>query len=115
MNTLDFYAGQQAANLGNRRALADADGTIGEWEKFSNRLQNKLQKTETDFARAEAGRSGLARLLKSVTAELKRLDPNNPLVRDEVQNQVIASGAAEKFAVLGYDYDPSKGSFKKRG
>lgn len=115
MSTLDFYAGRQSANFANGRAVAEASMVAHDWKNFSDRLQGKLEKTEVDFARAEAGRSGLARLLKNMTAELKRLDPSNPLVRDEVQNQVIASGAADKFATLGYDYDPAKGSFRKRG
>lgn len=115
MSTLDFYAGRQAANFSNGRAVADASMVAHDWKNFSDRLKGKLEKTEVDFARAEAGRSGLARLLKNMTEELKRLDPNNPLVREELQNQVIASGAADKFSALGYDYDARRGSFRKRG
>lgn len=115
MGTLDFYAGRQAANFSIGQAAATANVLAHDWKNFSDRLQSKLEKSEVDFVRAEAGRSGLARLLKNMTAELKRLDPNNPLVRDDVQNQVIASGAADKFATLGYDYDSVRGSFRKRG
>ena len=113
-SALDFWAGRQSANLANSRSVTDASKVADEWGNFAGRLQGQLDKTTTDFARAEAGRSGVARLLKIVTAELQRVDPSNPLVREEMQNQIIAQGAADKFALLGYDYDPQKGSFKKR-
>lgn len=114
MGAFDFAAGQRVANFANRHALADADDAIDDWQNFSNRLQGKLQKAEFDFAKAEAARAGVARLLKQVTAELARLDPNNQLVREEVRNQIIGAGAADKFAALGYDYDVARGVIRKR-
>ncbi len=115
MGANDFLNGRMAANFANRHAAADATEAIGEWKSFSNKLKGKLQDTELDFAKAEAGRAGLARLLKQITAELSRLDPNNMLLREETRNKIIGAGASDKFAVLGYDYDAGRGDIRKRG
>jgi flagellar hook-basal body complex protein FliE len=108
-NFMDFMAGQQMANFSNRRAMADADEAIGEWKDFSNRLQGKLRNAEDKLwkaeAKAEIYQAGVACLLKQVTADLARLDPNNPLLRKEVQEQIIGAGMVDKSAALGYNYD----------
>ena len=114
MNSNDFLNGRMAATFANSRASADADEAIGEWKSFSNKLQSKLQKAELDCATTEAARSGLARLLKHFRMELQRLEPNNPLLRNEVQDKIIEEGAADKFAVLGYDYDPARKVVRKQ-
>ena len=114
MGSADILNGRMAANFAHRHSSADADEAIGEWKAFSNKLQGKLQKTELDCVTTEAARSGLARLLKNMKMELQRLDPTNTLLRDDVQNKIISEGAADKFAVLGYDYDPERKVVRKR-
>lgn len=102
MNSLDFYAGRQAANLANRR-------DIGDWQNFSARLEGKLQKAELDFAKAETGRIGFAQLFSTAVEELRRVDPNNPLLKRDVQLKILGAKVAEKAAEMGYMYDPSTG------
>lgn len=105
--TVDFYAGRQAASLA-------AQSTATEWERFSAGLQGKLQKTELDFAKAESGRIGFAHLFRAVTDELRRLDPNNPLLRKDVQLNILGAKVAEKAAEMGYLYDPGTGALVER-
>jgi len=101
-STLDYYTGRQAANLGNRR-------DISEWQNFSARLESKLQKAEFDFAKAETGRIGFAQLFRTAVEELRRVDPNNPLLKKDVQLKILGTKVAEKAAEMGYMYDPSTG------
>jgi len=85
MGAFGFLEGQQVANFANRRALADADDAIGDWQNFSKRLQGKLDSTEVEYAKAEASRAGVARLLKQVTEELAKFAPNHPLLQEDVR------------------------------
>lgn len=114
MSTLDFYAGRQAANIGNGRAAADAESAIDAWEKFSNQLQGKLQKAEINFAKAESGRIGFAHLLRAVVQELRRVDPTNPLLQKDNQLRILGAKVAEKAAEMGYEYDPTREIFRRR-
>lgn len=106
-STLDFFAGRQAAGLAAGRE-------IGEWERFSSRLQGRLQQAEFDFAKAEAGRIGFAHLFKTVLEELRRVDPANPLLQKETQLKILGAKVAEKAAEMGYLYDPGSGSLVEK-
>jgi len=114
MSSNDFLNGRMAANFANARADADADEAINSWMNLSNKLKGKLEKAELDHATSEAARSGLARLFNQMKKELQRLEPNNLLLREDVQNKIISEGAVDKFAVLGYDYDPDRKVVRKR-
>ena len=94
-NTLDFFAGQQSANLS--------------WQRHTERLQARLNKAETDFANAESGRIGFAHLAKMLTDELHRVDPANSLVQRETQLRLLGEKVAEKASELGYVYDSQHG------
>lgn len=115
MSSNDFVNGRMAANFANSRAASDAHGAVLEWKEFSNTLQVKLQKTEYDYVEMATQREGFARVLASLKEELKRLDPDNPLLRDEVRHKIYGAGVADKFRELGYDYDTGHGVFRKRG
>lgn len=87
------------------RALAvavdrDADEAIGEWKQFAGDLNAKL-------AKAESSRIGFAHLLREVSAELQRVDPDNPLLNKAKQLAIIRDQAVKKAAELGYTYDPA--------
>lgn len=113
MGADDFVNGRAAQNLANRRASADADEAVGAWKDFSTKLQGKLQKTEFDFVEAATQREGLLRLVSRLKDEVKRLDPNNPLLREDVRSQIYGAGVADKFRELGYTYDSARGVFHK--
>lgn len=98
MSTLDFWAGRQAANIANRSSIAHADG-----------LSEQLIRANLNFANAESGRIGFAHLLKIVTEELRRVDPNNPLGQKDTQLKILNAKIAEKASELGYNYDEKKG------
>ncbi|MBA4055821.1 MAG: hypothetical protein C0490_13985 [Marivirga sp.] len=109
MNNLDFRAGVQVANLQSSQA-------VSEWERFSIGLQGKLAQAELSYAKAEASRIGFAHLFKTVTDELRRLDPNNPLLMKENQLKIFGTKVAERAADLGYIYDQKSGEvIGKRG
>jgi len=114
MSSTDFVNGRMAANFANRRASVDADEAIDSWKDYSNKLQIKLQKTEFNFVEATTQCEGLVRIVARMKEELKRLDPDNSLLRDEVRHQIYATGVADKFRELGYDYDSERGVFRKR-
>lgn len=104
--------------VGRSQVVGERDAEIhrgNEWMEYSQKLQGKLQKTEFDFVEAATQREGFARVLARMKDELKRLDPNNPLLRDEVRHQIYGVGVADKFRDLGYVYDSDRGVFVKRG
>lgn len=111
MEALSFQIGV-GQGVGERDAALH---NVVQWKDFSQRLQGKLQKAEFDFVEAATQREGFARVLARMKDELKRLDPNNPLLRDEVRHQIYNTGVADKFRDLGYDYDSIRGVFRKRG
>lgn len=98
MSGTEFLSGRMAANFVHQ-------GAVNEWENYSNRLKSKLQQTEMDFVKAESGRIGFAQLFKSMTDELRRVDPNNPLLVKENQLRVVSTRMTEKAAEMGYVYD----------
>ncbi|MDO8810532.1 MAG: hypothetical protein Q7J38_00685 [Gallionella sp.] len=98
MSSNDFLNGQMAANFVRGR-VSD------EWEAYSNKLKEKLQRTELDFVKAECGRIGFAHMFRAVVEELRRVDPNNPLLQKETQLRMIGAKITEKAAELGYVYD----------
>src|SRR3989338_3756549 len=102
MSSNDFLNGQMAANFAHHRASAD-------WEAYSNKLKGKLQQAELDFVKAEAGRIGFAHLCKTLTEELIRFDPNNPLLPKEARLQIVEKKVAEKATEMGYVYDIGSG------
>ena len=115
MSALDFWAGRQAANIANRSSISGADKAIAEWETYSNKLRNQLEKTQLEYAKAEARRSGLAELRKHLIAELSRLDPSNPLLRAEEEERIMYAGYYEKLESLGYEVNRDGNTFRKRG
>lgn len=110
MSINEFFDGQMSANLANRRV-------VSEWQEYSERLKQQLQKTEFDFAKAESGRIGFAHLFRTVLEELRRLDPKNSLLEKDVQLKILGDKVAEKAAEMGYSYDPSTGTLidKRQG
>ena len=94
-NTLDFFAGQQSANLS--------------WQRHADRLQARLNQAESDFANAESGRIGFAHLVKILTDELHRVDPANPLLQRETQLRLLSEKISEKAGEMGYVYDAQRG------
>lgn len=100
MNNLDFRAGVQVAHMKGNQA-------VSEWERFSMGLQDKLNSAELRFVKAEAGRIGFAHLFRMVVEELKRVDPNNPLLVKENQLKMLGTKMAEEAAGRGYIYDMS--------
>lgn len=113
MGADDFVNGRMTSNFVNAHAAADARGAIAEWKEFSGELQSKLQKTEYDYVEAATQREGFSRVLARMKEELKRLDPNNSLLRDEVRHKIYGAGVADKFRDLGYEFDSGRGVFRK--
>ena len=107
MSVDDFWAGRQAANFANRAAMVDADEAIAEWKAYSEKLKIELAKTD-------AVRAGLVCLRKRLCAELQRFDPNNPLLVEDEQANVIRAGYYDKLESLGYVVDRKDGTFRKR-
>ena len=115
MSTLDFWAGRQAANIANHSSTAAADKAIAEWEAYSNKLKNQLDKAQLEYANAEAQRAGLAELRRHLIAELSRLDPSNPLLRAEEEERIVYARYYEKLESLGYEVNRDGNTFRKRG
>lgn len=110
MSGTDYLNGMTAANFAHRRASASADDAIDSWKDFSGKLQTRLQRTEFDFVKAESGRIGFAHLFKTVVEELKRVDPNNPLLLKDNQLKILGTKVAEKVNEMGFVYDSSSGN-----
>lgn len=102
MSSTDFVNGRMAANFVNQ-------GTINDWESYSSKLKNQLQQTELDFVQAESGRIGFAHLFRTAIDELRRVDPNNPLLQKENQLKILGAKVAEKANEMGYVYDAVSG------
>lgn len=107
IGSTDFFLGQQSSNLAHRAA-------INEWEGLANRLEDKLQSVQMSFAKAEAGRIGFAQLFRMMADELRRLDPQNPLLNKETQLQLLNDVISQKADAMGYVYDPHTDSLRKR-
>lgn len=75
----DFAWGR---NIGASRARAEAAEVVAEWEQHANNLRARL-------AKAETSRLGFAALAKTLTAELARLDPTNPLLDKNLQLSIV--------------------------
>jgi hypothetical protein len=103
MSAPDFWAGRQAANIANRSSIAERN-------PYADELKRQLKGADLDFAKAESGRIGFAHLLKIVSEELRRIDPNNPLVQKDVQLTILHTKVAEKASELGYRYDEKNGT-----
>ena len=103
MSTLDFWAGRQAANIANCSSIA-------EWNAYADELKRQLKGADFDFVKAESGRIGFAHLLKIVSEELRRIDPNNPLAQKDIQLTILRTKVAEKASELGYSYDEKNGT-----
>lgn len=110
MNQLDYQLGVGAANAGARAA-------INEWEAHANSLKHRLQNAESEadaqLKKAHASRFGLAQLVRALSAELQRFDPNNPLLNKDRQLAMVESVTTQKAAESGYAYDPATGSIKR--
>lgn len=73
---------------------------IDNWENYSNELEAKL-------AKANASRVGIAQLVRAISAELQRVDPNNPLLDKSRQIALVESQMVKSAAGEGYAYDPA--------
>ncbi|MDD5383976.1 MAG: hypothetical protein PHG89_03730 [Gallionella sp.] len=110
-----LFSYQQGLSQGNTESIVairernDAVGRANEWKNFSDKLQDKLDKAELDFVKAESGRIGFAHLFRVVAEELKRVDPNNPLLQKENQLRIVETKVAEKVTEMGYVYDTESG------
>lgn len=107
MSQNDFINGRMAANFANHAAMADADEAIAEWKAHSEKLKTELAKTD-------AVRAGLVCLRKRLCAELQRFDPNNPLLVEDEQANVIRAGYYDKLESLGYVVNRKDGTFRER-
>lgn len=114
MTSVDFWAGRRASNMAHSAALQEADSAIGDWQRFSSGLQGKLEQSNNAFAKAEAGRRGFAKLFKALSDELRRVDPNNPLLDRNVQLKMLSAEVSQQAAAMGYQYDPASGELFKR-
>ncbi len=95
----DWYAGLQASSFAHSRDIA-------EWSNYSAELQAELHQLSARMVKAESGRRGFAALARLLLAELKRLDPLNPLLSQQAQLDVVNHHMAKSAAELGYAYDP---------
>ncbi|MGH8429197.1 MAG: hypothetical protein ACREUF_02230 [Solimonas sp.] len=109
MNWADVQYGEQqgarregAARARDNRANAQA---IDQWEAYSNRLKAQLDSATTKEVFGQASLDAQTAMLRRLEAELRRLDPNNPLLREENQRQVKAQVMADTLAKHGYRYD----------
>lgn len=110
MSLSDYQQG--AAFTAGRSSAA-----IGEWEAHANSLKQRLRQAhshaenlEASLAKAHASRFGLAQLVRTLSAELRRLDPQNPLLQIDRQLSIVESVTAEKAAERGYAYDSETGA-----
>ncbi len=87
-------------------------GAINEWEKYAESLNARLHNAEAKLVKANASRVGLAQLVRAISAELQRADPNNPLLDKSKQLALVESITVEKAAESGYAYDPATGAIK---
>lgn len=112
---MSLFSYQQGLSRGNAESLGAildrnaAINTANEWQNYSNKLQGKLQSTEIDLVKAESGRIAFAHLFRMLSDELRRVDPNNPLLRKDTQVRILDGKVAEKVAEMGYEYDPQSG------
>jgi|GEM_PF-4772417 len=124
MNNLDYWAGQQAANLTNQRELNDAiaewqafarrlQGEINEWKAHAQLLKDKLDQAEINQVKAEGVQAANENLLSAMEHELRRLDPDNAVLQR--QQNIKKHGMTKRLAELGYDYDPETNTFTRKG
>lgn len=102
MSWSDIQFGQQQ---GARRANQENTQAINQWEAYSNRLKGQLDSADQERAFGKASLDAQTAMLRKLEAELRRLDPNNPLLREETQRQVKTQVMADTLAKSGYHYD----------
>lgn len=105
MNFADFNQGR---NVAARRA----DAAIDEWEEHSNQLKQRLRIAETsseDLAKQRIFESakvdGFRAVIAAMEGEIRRLNPNSPLLQQATKDNIASQRMAEYLSPHGYHYD----------
>lgn len=75
---------------------------LASWKQYSQKLEAQLDQREKSIVKCETGRIGFAHLFRMVADELRRVDPNNPLLVKETQLKILGAKIVEKGKELGY-------------
>ncbi|CAJ4335672.1 chromosome segregation ATPase-like protein [Burkholderia pseudomallei] len=111
MSTLDYLQGQQA---GATDALAGAAQRVGQWKRYSQGLEAKLEQASEGQVFANAQLSGAMALVKALGDELRRLSPNNALLDPATLDRIQRQGMAAALTRAGYNYDVTTNRVSKR-
>ena len=103
----DYTNGLGAGMAARNAAIRESDLAIAKWESYSNNLKTQLVK-------AEAGRKGSVFYARELRKVLSQLNPNHPLLKEDVMASILDEGRKVGFAEQGYIYDPKSGSITKR-
>ncbi|RQR11268.1 hypothetical protein [Burkholderia stagnalis] len=111
MSTLDYLQGQQA---GATDALAGAAQRVGQWKRYSQGLESKLEQASEGQLFANAQLSGAMALVKALGDELRRVSPHNALLDPATLDRIQRQGMAAALTKAGYNYDVTTNRVSKR-
>ncbi len=110
MSQMDYLMGQQQGqSLARVRAARDDNEvreTIAQWQGYADRLKEKVTEAEKKAVYNEADYVGEAAALQMALEELRRANPNSPLLDPDYRRNVKANAMVPTFAKYGYKYDP---------
>lgn len=111
MSTLDYLRGQQ---VGATSATAGAGQRAGQWKRYSEGLEAKLEHASEGQVFANAQVSGAMALVKALGDELRRLSPHNALLDPATLDRIQRQGMAAALKQAGYNYDVATNRVSKR-
>lgn len=106
MSILDQQFGERLGEMrgqATERSARSRDNYA--WQAFSDKLQSQLDDSEESKVFVQAQLDAQTAMLRKMTDELRRLDPNNPLLDSDSQKGYKAQVMADSLAKNGYHYD----------
>lgn len=120
---MSFLDRQQGTLDGSAATARNYGAAIDQWEAHAERLKGRLQNATEKadelaeqrlFAQAQL--EGQTAVMLALKAELERVCPNSPLLREDGRRTNILRAAMAQFLKPhGYDYDPKTQAVRKVG
>ena len=107
MSNADFQSGLTLGIARARSARQDADSAIADWSSFASNLEGKLLNESVE-------RAVSVEYVKELRKALRELNPNHPLLKDEVATNLFESARVQAYQQRGFQYDPASGRFTRR-
>ena len=90
-------------------AIAEARENMKKWSEYAKGLKQQLTQANEKVIVAHARNAGEAALSRRLAAELGAFQPENELLRKDVQQRVIVETVSAQLEQQGYQYDATTG------